>query len=69
MSFENETPKTRFYMVYVHGAGAPRVQHVEYDSAHDEAVRLARKYPGQRVSVLASVGTCMAEDAPVRWEW
>lgn len=71
----NQIPESKpafgpaFWMVYVHGRQGPTRHHDSYESARNEAERLARQNPGARVSVLAEMGTCRTVEPCVRWEW
>ena len=57
----------RFWMVWVDKRDLPKVRHYNWDTAHDEAERLARKYEGEKVYLLKVVARCVADQPPVRW--
>jgi hypothetical protein len=49
-----------FWMV-AGGPSAPRVQHISYESAHNEAKRLAEKQPGMTLYVVRPITKIIAE--------
>ena len=55
----------KFWMVLGSG-GAPTVKHLTENVARSEAVRLARKYPGEFFTVLESVATVVVDN--LKWE-
>lgn len=55
----------QFWMVYVDGGDSPRHQHTSYQSAKEEAERLARK-EGRRVFVLLPINFV---EATVQLAW
>ena len=57
----------RFWMVWVDKRDLPKIRHYNWDTAHDEAERLARKYEGEKVYLLKVAGHCVADQPPVRW--
>lgn len=60
----------RFWVVLVEDTtGGTHHQHPTYDSARDEAERLARQSQnrGRKVFVLEAVNYCEAMDVPVQW--
>ena len=50
-----------FWMVWNPRGGPPTVRHVSYESARDEAKRLARQVPDNQFFVLKSVGCAQRE--------
>jgi hypothetical protein len=55
----------KFWMVLGSG-GAPTVKHLSEGAARSEAVRLARKYPGESFTVLVSEATVTVDN--LKWE-
>ena len=55
--------KPKFWMVV--GLGTPTVRHTSWESAKQEAERLARMNPGQSFTVMSSIATVTKSD--VRW--
>ncbi len=54
-----------FWVIWNERANAPTVKHWSYQSAKNEAERLARCNPGQEFHVLKSFATCKSVD--VAW--
>lgn len=52
----NEKESDVFYMVKREGEGATQVRHFTEKSAHEEALRLAKKHPGVKFYILKAVG-------------
>jgi hypothetical protein len=50
------------YYVYCPETGYTKYQHSTFESAKQEAERLARIYSGRRFQVLALVGQCIKAD-------
>lgn len=57
----NETPITKFWMVYGIGQLSPTYQHYSFLQASDEAKRLAEKHPGIKFVVLEALEAFKAE--------
>jgi len=49
----------KFWMVFNPNGKSPRFQHESPESAHEEALRLARVNPGERFCVLESQYECV----------
>lgn len=58
----------KFWMLYVEGATAPRVQHWSKAKAEAEAERLARTVPDSRVFLLEATAVARVEPRPVEWD-
>lgn len=58
---ENADKSERFWLVYKHGGNIPTRQHASQKEAEQEAVRLAKKHPGETFFVLCNILKCRAD--------
>lgn len=56
----------RFYMVLVHGTTYTQQRHYEYAAAKQEAERLLKKFPEDKVHILACYETLSYPEKPVK---
>lgn len=52
----------KFWLVWADNGGTPMHKHASYQSAKDEAKRLARANSGKKFHVLEHIGTAMKND-------
>ena len=51
-----------FWLVWCDGGGAPTVKHATYESAKNEARRLAQANRGKRFAVLQAIAHAVVDD-------
>jgi hypothetical protein len=56
----------KFWLVWCVEGGAPTYQHMDHESACNEAERLASKNPGKRFEVMERVSSVIKQD--VQWD-
>jgi hypothetical protein len=58
-----------FYLVWREKGAVPVVKHASFCAAQDEAERVARLHPGEKIYVLSVMGAYEAPKPEPAWRW
>jgi len=56
----------KFWMIFLEGGNSPKFQHGELASAQNEAARLKRLYPNNKVFILEAISLAQIVQPPIQ---